>query len=155
MPLTSPHVRNDVPTALNAIAYVSRAKEGLAPERVARIVTDATEFNRGNDISGALIFDGTCFFQYIEGRRVALADAYARIQASRSHVILLKLLEGPAPARRFEGWEMFYRDGMPSGIGGLNWAPGREPSGDFRRDLVASALAYFWRNFEAESLPTR
>jgi hypothetical protein len=122
---------------------------------MARIVADATNFNRANDISGALIFDGTCFFQYIEGPRAPLADAYARIQGSRSHIILLKLIEGPTPARRFEGWEMFYRDGMPSGIDGLNWAAGMEPAGDLRRDLIASSLAYFWRSFEAESLPDR
>jgi len=122
---------------------------------VARIVADATDFNRANDISGALIFDGSCFFQYIEGPRAPLAEAYARIQASRSHIILLKLIEGPVPARRFAGWEMFFRNGMPSGIDDLNWAPGKEPAGDLRRDLVASSLAYFWRSFEAESLPGR
>lgn len=134
-------------STLSALAYVSRATEQLDRAKLTSLVADAIEFNGNHDLSGALVFDGSCFFQYIEGPRANLAEAVSRIRASRSHVILLHLIDGPVAGRRFEGWEMFYRDGAASGIEGLNWLPGRQPQGDIKRDLVANSLSYFWRSF--------
>ena len=136
---------------LHAVAYVSRATTELGRDKLRDIVADATTFNGQNAVSGALVFDGTCFFQYIEGPPGAIADAYQRIQSSKSHVILLKLLEGPVSARRFDGWEIFYRDGVPSDIAGLNWLPGHEPDPESMRDIVTTSLTYFWRNFHDEA----
>ncbi|MBD9480955.1 BLUF domain-containing protein [Pseudoxanthomonas sp. PXM02] len=140
---------------LSALAYVSRATEQLDSTRLRSLLTDAIEFNGKHDLSGALVFDGSCFFQYIEGPRGSLSEAVSRIRASRSHLVLLHLMDGPVAARRFEGWEMFYRDGAASGIEGLNWLPGREPQGDLKRDLVANSLSYFWRNFDKDVSPAR
>lgn len=142
-----------MPTTLSALAYVSRATSELSRQKLNEIVSDAMQFNEARQLSGALVFDGSCFFQYIEGPRANLTEATARIRASRSHVILLNLIDGPVPARRFEGWEMYYRDGVPSGIEGLNWLPGQEPSGDLKRDLVANSMSYFWRNFDNDLSP--
>lgn len=143
-----------MPMTLSALAYVSRATDKLSREKLNEIVDDAKDFNGRHELSGALVYDGFCFFQYIEGPRVRLADACARIRASRSHIILLSLIDGPVPTRRFEGWEMYYRDGIPSGIDALNWLPGQEPSGDPKRDLVANSLSYFWRTFDKELAPS-
>jgi hypothetical protein len=142
-----------VPSTLCALAYVSRATEQLDGVKLRTLVADAIEFNGEHDLSGALVFDGSCFFQYIEGPRSNLSEAFARIRASRSHVILLHLIDGPVGTRRFQGWEMFYRDGAPSGIEGLNWLPGRQPQGDLKRDLVANSLSYFWRSFDKDFSP--
>jgi hypothetical protein len=133
---------------LHALAYVSRVSAPLSRAKLNEIVAGAIEFNGQNDVSGALIFDGTSFFQYVEGRESDLASAYERICASRSHVVLLELLNGAVPVRRFTGWEMFYAESAPSGIEGLNWLPGREPSDSARRDIVASSLRFFWQSFQ-------
>lgn len=133
---------------LHALAYVSRASEPLTRVKLNEIVAGAMEFNGQNDLSGALIYDGTSFFQYIEGPESALVVAYERIRASRSHVVLLELLKGVVPVRRFDGWEMFYAESAPSGIEGLNWLPGREPTEAARRDIVANSLRFFWQSFQ-------
>lgn len=133
---------------LHAVAYVSRATTELGRDKLRDIVADATEFNGQHAVSGALIFDGTCFFQYIEGPAGAIEDAYQRIQSSKSHVILLKLLEGPVSGRRFDGWKMFYRDAAPSDIAGLNWLPDHVPDPEAKRDMVTTSLSYFWRNLQ-------
>jgi Sensors of blue-light using FAD len=133
---------------LHAVAYVSRATTELGRDKLRDIVADATTFNGQNAVSGALVFDGTCFFQYIEGPPGAIADAYQRIQSSKSHVILLKLLEGPVSGRRFDGWKMFYRDGAPADIAGLNWLPDHVPDHEAKQDMVTTSLSYFWRNLQ-------
>lgn len=140
-------------STLSAPAYVSRATEQLDRVKLRSLIADAIEFNGKHDLSGALVFDGSCFFQYIEGPRASLSEAVSRNRASRSHMVLLHLMDGPVTGRRFEGWEMFYRDGAASGIEGLNWLPGRQPQGDLKRDLVANSLSYFWHSFENDVSP--
>ncbi len=50
-----------------AIAYVSEASRSLTEERLQRLVAEAVQFNESVDVTGALLFDGSRFLQYLEG----------------------------------------------------------------------------------------
>ncbi len=133
---------------LHAMAYVSRISRDITPAHIHAIVTEASEFNIERGVTGALVFDGTCFFQYLEGSRTALNEIYARIHRATSHTVLMEFVDGPADSRRFEGWSMFYREGAPSGIEDLNWLEGQGPlDPDFHRSVAMKSLSYFWDQF--------
>jgi len=80
--------------ALHAFAYVSTAKEGLDVPDLDALLADATAFNRMAGVTGVLMFDGTCFLQYIEGPRDGVASVHARILNARRHGSVAELAAG-------------------------------------------------------------
>ena len=94
---------------LHAYAYVSTAREGLDVPELDALLADATAFNRMAGVTGALMFDGSRFLQYIEGPRDGLASVHARIGNARRHGSIIQLAAGPIPNRWFPRWTMANR----------------------------------------------
>ncbi|MCL7713147.1 BLUF domain-containing protein [Stenotrophomonas mori] len=89
-----------------AVAYLSTAVAGLTTEDLDHLLVDARAHNRLEGVTGVLLHDGARFFQYFEGTQEAVARIYARIQASRMHVEIEELQNGPVPQRHFTQWHM-------------------------------------------------
>lgn len=75
----------------------------------AAVVKGARRRNDALGITGALIFDGERFCQFIEGATVALKSLFSRIERDERHVELRVLLEGTGP-RLFSTWCSGYCD---------------------------------------------
>ncbi|HCR34935.1 MAG TPA: F420H(2):quinone oxidoreductase [Stenotrophomonas sp.] len=91
---------------LRAVAYRSFAVPGIDAPRLERIVQGAQRFNRMAGVTGAMLFDGSRFLQYIEGPADGIEGAIGRIRASSDHVRLHMLGDTVVEARRFPAWDM-------------------------------------------------
>lgn len=90
-------------------AYISKALPELDPLKLSKIIVQSRGFNTVNDITGVLLYDGTHFYQYIEGPPDALRDARERIEQSRHHLDLRVLLDGtPRVPGAFPNWSLGY-----------------------------------------------
>lgn len=89
-----------------AVAYASTAVAGLAVADLDRLLVDARAHNHLEGVTGVLLHDGRRFFQYIEGPEGGVARIYARIRASRLHVELVELQNGPVEQLYFTRWHM-------------------------------------------------
>ena len=95
----------DRPTAaLCRVFYVSRSLAGVG--EIDRLIATARRRNSEAGISGLLVFTGGHFAQWIEGAPLPLAATMARIEADGRHTSVSRLLDGPAPQRRFPQWSM-------------------------------------------------
>ncbi|MCX2892941.1 BLUF domain-containing protein [Stenotrophomonas lactitubi] len=108
---------------LHAYAYVSTAREGLDVPELDALLADATAFNRMAGVTGALMFDGSRFLQYIEGPRDGLASVHARIGNARRHGSIIQLAAGPIPSRWFPRWTMANRQVDPATLDSIVAAP--------------------------------
>ncbi len=72
-------------------------------------VARANERNGQADVTGILLFNGTHFFQLIEGPEEKVQDIYQHICQDPRHYNLVELLCDYAPSRRFGkvGMELF------------------------------------------------
>jgi hypothetical protein len=76
------------------------------------IVEVSRSRNSALGITGALIFTGNHFSQYIEGPADCLGTVRASIVADTRHADVRTIREGPAPRRIFAEWSLAY--GTPS-----------------------------------------
>ena len=91
---------------LRAVAYRSVAAAGIDSTRLHQIVRGAQRFNRLAGVTGAMLFDGTRFLQYVEGPNDGIEGAIGRIRASEDHTNLHVLGESVIETRRFPAWDM-------------------------------------------------
>ncbi|WP_312706175.1 BLUF domain-containing protein [Stenotrophomonas sp.] len=91
---------------LRAIAYRSVAAPSIESTRLDHIVRGAQRFNRLAGVTGAMLFDGARFLQYIEGPVDGVEGAIGRIKASNDHTRLEVLEESVIQTRRFPAWDM-------------------------------------------------
>lgn len=91
---------------LRAVAYRSVAVPGIDAPRLERIVHGAQRFNRMAGVTGAMLFDGARFLQYIEGPEDGIEGAIGRIRASNDHARLHVLGDSVIETRRFPAWDM-------------------------------------------------
>lgn len=96
-------------TPIHALVYASRAAGALSNAYLERILVDASIHNRQHDVTGALLYDGVRFLQYIEGPPAGLAAAFARIQAASKHTGIQVLVQGAIAQRHFWNWSMACR----------------------------------------------
>jgi len=73
---------------LRAVAYRSVADPGIDSTRLDQIVRGAQRFNRLGGVTGAMLFDGARFLQYVEGPNDDIEGAIGRIRASDDHTNL-------------------------------------------------------------------
>ncbi|VVE41032.1 hypothetical protein PCE31106_04134 [Pandoraea cepalis] len=94
---------------IECYAYLSRALPDLDLRELAKIIANSRGFNATYGITGVLLYDGTMFYQYIEGPSEPLADARQRIEASRHHRDVQVLLDGtPHTPGAFPTWSLGY-----------------------------------------------
>ena len=94
---------------LTTIIYRSHLSDDVPVKTLDNLATDANKINETFDVTGILLFDGTHFFQLLEGSDEAVCAIYARICADSRHHNLVELMYDYSPARRFGnvGMELF------------------------------------------------
>jgi Sensors of blue-light using FAD len=91
---------------LRSIVYTSWLVAPEGPGAVAGIVRAAREKNAARGITGALIFDGERFCQYLEGEDAEVAQTFVAIGRDVRHDRVQVLLDAPADKLRFARWAM-------------------------------------------------
>lgn len=74
--------------------------------QVAQILERSRENNARDDITGALLFNGGCFAQVLEGPLDNVEAAFERIQQDERHGEVSLLTLEPIAARSFPNWAM-------------------------------------------------
>jgi hypothetical protein len=93
---------------ITRLTYYSRIniEGGAQPiaERIDDILIVSVANNRRDDVTGALIHDGTWFAQVLEGAEGAVAATFERILRDPRHVDIRLVKLQPVANRRFAGW---------------------------------------------------
>lgn len=94
---------------LTTLLYRSHISEDVPVKILGGMVSRASQFNAEFDVTGILLFNGTHFFQLLEGPEAGVLTVYERICADQKHYNLVELMRDYAPSRRFgnAGMELF------------------------------------------------
>ncbi|MFD1803468.1 diguanylate phosphodiesterase [Mixta tenebrionis] len=94
---------------LSTLIYRSHLCDDVPVKTLEEMVSKANRLNELYDVTGILLFNGTHFFQVLEGPEDAVHTIYQRISADPRHHNLVELMRDYAPARRFgnTGMELF------------------------------------------------
>ncbi|MCE0799160.1 MULTISPECIES: diguanylate phosphodiesterase [unclassified Buttiauxella] len=94
---------------LTTIIYRSHICKNVPFQSVTDMVAAANVKNDQADVTGILLFNGTHFFQMIEGPEESVLSIYQHICQDNRHYNIVELLCDYAPARRFgkTGMELF------------------------------------------------
>ncbi|WP_434990035.1 BLUF domain-containing protein [Xanthomonas melonis] len=123
---------------LHAVAYVSEVRRPMSVAELDRLLVSASARNGQLSVTGALLYDGRRFFQYIEGAPANVRETYDRIKQSSRHILVAEVYNGPITERHFPDWQMACRkvsSGSIVEISALRWdrtrlalaAAGRKP----------------------------
>lgn len=96
---------------LTCLAYASLATVPASSPEMLEIARTCLARNPALGITGALYFDGTQFYQVIEGDEKAVHGLFARIVEDPRHRDVQPLWDGPIAQRRFGNWAMKFVDG--------------------------------------------
>lgn len=91
---------------IHALAYTSRVWRPLDADDMRRILDRAARFNRMAGVTGAILYDGTRFLQYIEGPIDGITAAFGRIENSSSHKGIEMLVSQRVGSRLLPYWSM-------------------------------------------------
>lgn len=92
--------------ALFALLYISRGDPALGFLEIQAILTMSARNNQERGLTGALVYDGTYFMQYLEGERAEIEALYAHIKKDPRHHDITTVICEPIVARRFEVWTL-------------------------------------------------
>ncbi|WP_312980479.1 diguanylate phosphodiesterase [Atlantibacter sp.] len=94
---------------LTTIIYRSHICDNVPVKTLEEMVDAANNKNGHADITGILLFNGTHFFQLLEGPEESVLTIYRHICEDVRHYNVVELLRDYAPARRFgkSGMELF------------------------------------------------
>lgn len=94
---------------LTTIIYRSHISDDFPIKTVPAMVDNASKINATHDVTGILLFNGTHFFQLLEGPDAGIQAVYQRICSDRRHHNVVELMRDYAPYRRFgnAGMELF------------------------------------------------
>lgn len=94
---------------LTTIIYRSHISEYVPVNILPEMVAKASLLNAKHHVTGILLFNGTHFFQILEGPEQGVLAIYARICADRRHHNVVELMRDYSPSRRFgnAGMELF------------------------------------------------
>ncbi len=94
---------------LSTLIYRSHICDDVPFADIQAVVDKANHFNRSLNVTGILLFNGTHFFQLLEGPEDGVQSAFRRVCADTRHHNIVELLRDYAPARRFGklGMELF------------------------------------------------
>ncbi len=96
---------------LSCLAYASLSSVPAWSPEMLEIARTCLARNPALGITGALYFDGTQFYQVIEGEEKAVHALFARIRNDPRHSAVQLLWDGPIRHRRFGTWAMKFIDG--------------------------------------------
>jgi len=86
---------------LPTIIYRSHISDDFPIRTLPAMVDNASKINAAHDVTGILLFNGTHFFQLLEGPEAGIQAVYQRICADRRHHNVVELMRDYAPYRRF------------------------------------------------------
>lgn len=94
---------------LSTIIYRSHIADHVPVKSLDELAIKANKINQSFDVTGILLFNGTHFFQLLEGPERSVNTIYQRIGQDPRHHNLVELMRDYAPARRFGnlGMELF------------------------------------------------
>ncbi|MGC0888422.1 diguanylate phosphodiesterase [Pantoea agglomerans] len=86
---------------LTTIIYRSHISDDFPIRTLPAMVDNASKINAAHEVTGILLFNGTHFFQLLEGPEAGIQAVYQRICADRRHHNVVELMRDYAPYRRF------------------------------------------------------
>lgn len=94
---------------LTTIIYRSHICDDVSVKSLEEMVAGANQINSRANVTGILLFNGTHFFQLLEGPEENVVEIYRHICRDHRHYNVVELLYDYAPARRFgkAGMELF------------------------------------------------
>ncbi|SFM92736.1 EAL domain, c-di-GMP-specific phosphodiesterase class I (or its enzymatically inactive variant) [Izhakiella capsodis] len=94
---------------LSTLIYRSHIRDDVPLKHIEEMVASANKTNALFDVTGILLFNGTHFFQVLEGPEKAVIEIYNRIYEDERHHNIVELMRDYAPERRFGnlGMELF------------------------------------------------
>lgn len=94
---------------LSTIIYRSHIADHVPLKMLEGLVAKANKINESSSVTGILLFNGTHFFQVLEGPENDVLAVYERICRDTSHHNIVELMRDYAPSRRFGnvGMELF------------------------------------------------
>ena len=94
---------------LTTIIYRSHISADVPVKILPGMVEKASLLNESHQVTGILLFNGTHFFQILEGPEEGVLTIYNRICADRRHHNVVELMRDYSPYRRFgnSGMELF------------------------------------------------
>jgi hypothetical protein len=97
------------------ILYISRSRLGseAAGQELSAIVAVATRRNLAARVTGALVYSGTSFAQWLEGPEADVDSIIGDILVDPRHEDIRIVMRSPAAARRFPAWSMVLVDEGP------------------------------------------
>ncbi|MBK0004267.1 diguanylate phosphodiesterase [Erwinia sp. S38] len=87
---------------LTTLIYRSRVSPETGQENVHKLVQHALDKNRASSITGILLFDGTEFFQVLEGEDAVVNALFNRIATDQRHSSVVLLMQDYSAYRRFQ-----------------------------------------------------
>ena len=94
------------PSTLCALVYRSRAVDSMGGLELRKLLRQSRQRNHADGISGLLIFDKRCFFQWIEGPADLMARLWAQISTDNRHTNVELLGYITPRTRMFSQWDM-------------------------------------------------
>ena len=98
-----------------SVLYVSHSVIPLedTEQVVQKLALAAARANEQSSITGALIFTGRAFAQYLEGDAADVGPLLQRIRADTRHEDMIILMQAAKARRRFAGWSLAYNGLSP------------------------------------------
>lgn len=123
-------MNNSREEGLQALVYRSASAGSLTNPDLDRLLVDASVHNRMHNVTGALLYDGHRFLQYIEGPPDSLGRVLTRIEKSGKHANVQVLFRGAIAQRHFWNWSMACRHAdasMVQRLEGARWTERAHP----------------------------
>lgn len=86
---------------LSTIIYRSCPEQGMDADSLNKIVAHSRHKNERVSVTGILLYDGTHFFQVLEGPVEAVNRVFDRISGDARHYQIVEIMRDYAPSRRF------------------------------------------------------
>jgi hypothetical protein len=95
-----------VPQALSNVVYRSRAVAPLEHHDLLHLVHTARSRNQRESVTGVMLYDENCFFQWLEGPSDSVERVMHSISNDPRHTDLEVLSRRAPTTRSFQGWDM-------------------------------------------------
>jgi hypothetical protein len=91
---------------LSRVVYRSRAVAPLSPGDLQRLIAAAQARNRREAVTGVVLYDNDCFFQWLEGPAPSVARIMGSIRQDPRHADIEVLNDQSSQDRFFGDWSM-------------------------------------------------
>lgn len=96
----------DAALLLSTLVYQSRPVKLFSEDELQHLLEHARARNHANAVTGLLVYDHGCFFQWLEGPAEKVAEIWAAIQRDPRHGDIEVLGEKQIARRLFSDWDM-------------------------------------------------